>query len=206
MATLNIDERIRLPEDLAPDNDAARVAVLQFFDAFVRGDAASVSGLLSEEDRTELAQLEKDGTWARAVKDIARVDIRTGQADDGMGRTRAVALALYYSGSDFQPQLWAYETSPAPTFSAEASPPNIENELSGEDWIASWYKILAAERLKADEPDEVIVIRSVNKDDQSDLASSEEHTGRPNRGGGGVPGRRPAGEPLDPPGLVPGGG
>ena len=38
MAELGIDKRINLPEDKAPDNDPARIALLEFFDAFVRGD------------------------------------------------------------------------------------------------------------------------------------------------------------------------
>jgi len=205
MTSLNIDERVRLPEEKAPDNDAARTAVLQFFDAFVRGDAASLAGMLSDDDRAELERLEKEGLWAKAVEGVQRVDLQTGQADDGMGHARTVVLALFYTGGDFQPQLWAYQSGPSPSFSAEPTPPNIENQLSGEDWIAAWYKILADERTKADEPDEKIVIKGVNKDEQSDLASAEENTGRPKRGGGGVPGRRPAGEPIDPPGLQPGG-
>lgn len=205
MASLNIDPRVRLPEELAPDNDAARIAVLQFFDAFVRGDAASLADMLSDPDRNELEILQRDGTWERATAKVSRVDVRAGQADDGMGRSQPVVLALFYTGAEFQPQLWAYQTTPAASFSAEPTPPNVENQLSGEDWIAAWYEILAAERLKADEPDEKIVIKSVNKDDQSELASDTQHTGRPIRGGGGVPGRRPPTEPIDPPGLTPGG-
>ncbi len=54
MAQLGIDERVRLPEDKAPDNDEARRAVLEFFDAFARGDDQVVASMVSTADRLEL--------------------------------------------------------------------------------------------------------------------------------------------------------
>jgi hypothetical protein len=193
---------VRLTEEQAPDNDPARVAVLQFFDSVVRGDASVVGGLLADPDRNELERMQKDGSWSRATEGISRVDLRTGQNPDGV----PVVLALFHTTASFQPQLWTYVTTPTAEFAAEPSPPNIVDQLSGDDWIAGWYKILNDELVKAEEPDEKIVIKSVNKDEQGD-GSTTEGQGLPPRGkGGGPPGRRPAGEPIAPPSLTPGGG
>jgi len=207
MAKHNIDPRVRLPEELAPDNDPARVAVLQFFDAFTRGDASIAATMLSAPDRLELERLEEQNRWAPATEAITRVDVRTGANSTG----EQCALAVFHTGTTFQPQLWTYELGAATEFAAEPTPPGIMDQLSGENWIVSWYDILAAELAKAEEPDEKIVMKQVNHDSSGgdgaeEGGSGDTPTGRPTRrGGGGGPGRRPAGDPIDPPRLTPGG-
>lgn len=209
MAKHNIDPRVRLPEELAPDNDPARVAVLQFFDAFTRGDASIAATMLSAPDRLELERLQDQNRWAPATEAITRVDVRTGANSTG----EQCALAVFHTGTTFQPQLWTYEVGVAPEFAAEPTPPGIMDQLSGENWIAAWYDILAAELAKAEEPDEKVVMKQVNHDTSERpettgniVEDGDGPTGRPvRRGGGGVPGRRPAGDPIDPPRLTPGG-
>ena len=46
MAQYGIDPRVNLSEDLAPDNDEGRIAVLRFFDGFAKGDAARLTDVL----------------------------------------------------------------------------------------------------------------------------------------------------------------
>lgn len=201
MTRLDIDPRVRLPEELAPPDDPSRIAVLQFFDGFVRGDATALTDVLSEPDRLELERLQSSGAWEPTIQQITRCDVRCGDTRDGK-----VALAVFHVGRNFEAQLWTYEVAPAPEFTAEPTPPNIVDRLSGDDWIAAWYAVLDEERRKAEEPDERIVIKSTNLDENKDETGSAEGTGLPRRGpGGGNPiGRRPVGEPIDPPSFKPG--
>ena len=46
-AQLGIDERVRMLEEKAPGNDAARTAVLEFFDCFARSDDQALGSMLS---------------------------------------------------------------------------------------------------------------------------------------------------------------
>ncbi|HMN96211.1 MAG TPA: hypothetical protein PKC43_07850 [Phycisphaerales bacterium] len=204
MERYGIDPRVRLPENLAPPDDASRIAVLKFFDGFVRGDAVALGDMLSSPDQLELERLEKSGLWEPVIAQITRCDVRTGETRNGR-----VALAVFHVGRNFQAQLWTYETAPEPEFSAEPTPPNIIDRLSGDDWIASWYAVLEEEMRKANEPDEVVVIRSTVLDENpaESAASSSPNPDLPVRrgGGGGGTGRRPLGEPIDPPSFAPGG-
>ena len=106
MIQLGIDERVRLPEDKAPDNDQARRAVLEFFDAFARGDDQVVASMVSTADRLELEALVDSGAWAETTNQITRIDVQTGSDPQDVNYT--CALAIIYVDGSFQPQLWHY--------------------------------------------------------------------------------------------------
>ena len=63
MTKLGIDERVALAEEHAPRTDAARKAVLVFFDSFARGDDQTLGSMLSSLDRMELGELVDSGAW-----------------------------------------------------------------------------------------------------------------------------------------------
>ena len=104
MAQLGIDQRVRLEEAVAPATNPARKAVLEFFDAFARGDSTALGTMLSGPDRDELTELVDSGAWEETTSQIIQVDIETGQSPDGLD----CALARFYVADDFQPQLWYY--------------------------------------------------------------------------------------------------
>lgn len=188
MADLGIDERVSLPEDLAPPTDAARKAVLEFFDSFARGDQTALGSMLTKVDRDELDELVASGAWADVTGRITQIDVQTGTSpNDG----QPCALAVFYVGGGFQPQLWYYNINDDGTqFASVAAPPNLMDRLHGDDWIAAWFKILDEEIALAEKPDEEFVVpqREVGDD-----------TPRPGRGGGGGPSSSPApSTPTDP--------
>jgi hypothetical protein len=167
MEQLNIDPRVRLPEERAPDNDVDRKAVLVFFDAFARGNAKSVKTMLPLTDQMELDALTESGAWQSSVKDIQMIDVRTGA--NSLGQKCALAVIEVGSGAvtSFQPQLW-YFTADARTslFEAAPTPPGIIDRLSG-NWIDTWHKILAKELALADQPEGIYEIPKKNLDKRS---------------------------------------
>jgi hypothetical protein len=189
MAQLRIDERVALPESKAPDNDADRKIVLEFYDAFVRSDDQAVGRMISGADRLELEELVSAGSWRDTVSRISRVEIQTGMSPLG----QKCALGVFHVGSGFQPQLWYYEElSGEYVFEAAATPPDIMERLSGTDWIAAWHEILDEEIARANEPDEEFEIPQRTFDDEEGSGRSASSPGRraPTRPPGG-PSRRP---------------
>lgn len=161
MDQLGIDHRVSLPEDKAPATDAARKAVLEFFDNFARGDDKALESMLSTVDRTELDELVKSGAWSQTTAQITNIEVRTGQSPDG----QPCAVAVYFVGNDFQPQMWYYKVDgDGATFDAVATPPNLLDRISGNvsDWIAAWFDILHEEMALADKPDEEFVVPQKN--------------------------------------------
>ena len=159
MIQLGIDERVRLPEDKAPDNDEARRAVLEFFDAFARGDDQVVASMVSTADRLELEALVDSGAWDETTNQITRIEVQTGTNPDDPGDANnpgdTCALAVVFVGSSFQPQLWHYAIDmDGARFDAAPTPPGIMDRLSGVDWIAAWFAVLAEEEALANKPDE----------------------------------------------------
>ena len=154
MAQLGIDERVRLPEDKAPDNDEARRAVLEFFDAFARGDDQVVASMVSTADRLELEALVDSRAWDETTNQITRIDVQTGSDPQDVEYT--CALAIIYVDGSFQPQLWHYSVDDmeGARFDAAPTPPGIMDRLSGVDWIAAWFAVLAEEDALANKPDE----------------------------------------------------
>ena len=196
MAQLGIDERVYLAEEVAPDTNVERKAVLEFFDSFARGDATALSSMLSKLDRDELDILVDTGAWSETTSGIERIEVQTGLSPDG----QACALAVFYVHDDFQPQLWYYKTDTmGATFDAVAGPPNLMDQLHGTDWISAWFGILDEELALAEQPAEEIVIPQMDLSDTSRSSGSSgpsvspSNPGNPSPGkpGPGGPGKRP---------------
>ena len=210
MTQYNIDSRVNLQESDAPDTDEQRIAVLLFFDAFARGDAARAGDFLSAPDRTQLERMTKSDEWDEVTGNIFAIDVRTGMSPTGDD----VALGVFMVGENFQPTLWTYQVTGDPslgqaTFDAEPTPPNLINRLSGDDWIQAWYMIWGQELARASEMDEEIEIPSQDFTEEED--SNSGGMGSPSQGpggGGGAPGKRKRdpGKKVNPnPGFGPGG-
>ncbi len=199
MAELGIDERVRLSEADAPETDEKRRAVLEFFDSFARGDAQVLGSMLASIDRMELDDFVESGGWETTTGDISRVVLRTGEHAG-----ESCALAVFWVGAGFQPQLWRYTTGiDAPTFDAVATPPDIMSKLSGDDWIAAWFKLLDEELALADKLEEEFVVQKKDLSDPGfDTGVSMSPGGPPNRQPGSPgPGKRPKPKtPRRPPG------
>ena len=209
MARYDIDPRVNLSEDLAPDNDAGRIAVLRFFDGFARGDSSRVEGMLAGMDALLLKVMTASGEWQEATSDIIGIDVRTGTHP----LVGECALAVFMVGNQFEPQLWAYEISGDPAadgaeFDAQPSPPNMMDRLSGDDWITAWFNILGEEMARATAPDEIVEIPTQDfTEEDSGSSSMGSPAGGPG-GGGNAPGKRkrPKGPKIDPnPGFAPSG-
>lgn len=202
MAELRIDERVILPEDQAPPTNEERTALLEFFDAFARGDAEALGPMLTTLDRLELETMVEEGAWSEATKDISSIEIQTGVNNLGQN----CVLAVLEVNWEFEPQLWYYTMeSVGPVFEAALTPPNILNELSG-DWIAAWHRILEEEIELALMPDEDLTPISENLDEEGPSSSGSSGGGRgpasspnstppPGRGR-----RKPPSAPRRPPG------
>lgn len=208
MTEFNIDPRVNMAEEKAPDSTDQRIAVLRFFDAFARGDSDGLAALLSPVDALQLERMVDSGEWAEATANIGMIDVQTGN-DPTVGDC---ALAVIMVGTQFEPQLWAYEVTGDPasasgsSFDALPCPPDMVNKLSGDNWIAAWMQILEDELARASEPDEVIEITATDLSEEEDSGSS--YTGgAPGFGTpGGQPGRkRPTGPVVDPNPQGPGG-
>ena len=181
MQQMGIDERVHLPEDEAPGQDAARRALLTFFDAFVRGDDRTLGEMLPLTDRLELQALVASGAWTSQAEGIRGVSIRTGISP--MGQPCALGIFETWTARRSykdQVQLWYFEEDAGGTFVFEAvpTPPGIIDRLSG-DWIDRWHEILEEELVLADTPDEEL----------DDLEPEEEETSRA-QGGAPAPTRR----------------
>ena len=209
MAQFNIDPRINMTEDTAPETDEERIAVLLFFDAFVRGNDGKLGDMLSEPDRFQLELMVKNGSFAKSIEKVEMIDIQTGMSPMG----DSVALGIFMVDTDFQPTLWAYQIDGDPergevSFDAQPTPPNLMNRVSGDNLIQAWYQILGEEMARAEEMDEEIEIPSQDFTDTEETKSSTSGGGPGGPGGGGgAPGRRkPTGPVVDPNGpFNPGG-
>lgn len=196
----DIDQRVNLPEENAPKTDIERIAVLKFYDAFARGNAEALKEMLSTADQAELNRIVESGAFKSSTEAITRIDVRCGNQD-----TDRCALAVFHVGDNFEPQLWNYSAgSSSSEFESVASPPDIMNQLSGEDHIGAWYAIVKAELAKADEPD--VQLTLTQKDVGAAQTASAESGGDGGPTGpvgpsspGGAPGKRAPGAPIKAP-------
>jgi hypothetical protein len=148
MQELNIDPRITLAEEHAPPTTEARIALLTFFDGFVRGDQQVVSAMLSPIDRPELDHLVRSGAWAETAKNITEAWIQSGKTEFG-----DAVIARFDVGNTFQPQFWYYTVNgEEATFEAAPTPPGIIDQLAG-NWLEAWERINKNELLLAEKPD-----------------------------------------------------
>jgi hypothetical protein len=200
MLDLGIDDRVSLPEDMAPMTNPERKAVLEFFDSFARGDQTALGSMLTKVDQDELDELVSSGAWADATSKISGIDVQTGTSPTN---GEPCALAVFYVDGGFQPQLWYYNVDrDGAEFDAVAAPPSLMDRLYGDNWIAAWFEILDEEMALADKPDEVFVVPQREVGDDTPRASSggrpaanptrpntPSDPSRPSAPGG--PGRRP---------------
>jgi len=203
MLDLAIDERVVMEEDQAPSTTADRVAVLEFFDAFVRGDTESIGTMLSSLDRMELDELADRPEWKKSIAGITEVTIETGPGPYG----EKCALALFDVDDVYQPQLWYFtEGTDAYQFEAQASPPKVMDQLHGDDWITRWHELLEEEMQLASALDTDLELTKVDLDQGGAEYEDDEPTGgspnRPGFGGGGAgKDRRPPPPKRKPPGA-----
>lgn len=199
MKELNIDPKVELPEERAPETTEERVAVLLFWNAFAKGDAPYASSQMGTADKRVLDGIQKSGHWANATTKIERIEVQC--ANDGEGFSTLGVLTL--GASDEQPLLWdvTLNEANAATFTAFAGPPDILDHLSGENWIEAWKKYVNGLFEKyANLPDEEVEIPQENvqlaeSDDAAPTPPADEGGGG-GAGGGGAPMRkRPTGPP-----------
>lgn len=182
MKELNIDPRVSMDERFAPDTTEKRRAVLQFFDAFARGDATRAGAMMSAEDKTVLDDLVASGDWGSSTRGIDLIEVRAGiRPEDG----KACALAIFTVGDGEQAGLWAYELDAGTaSFAAEPTPPNVMERLSGEDLIAAWYDMLEKYLALAQKPDVDLEAPKENMTQSSPTDAAGEEP-PPDGGGGG---------------------
>lgn len=193
MAEMNIDPRVSLPEEQAPDNDVDRRAILSFFDGFARGNDSAVKNMLQPDDQPQLAAMLESGDWKDCTARIDKIDIQCGNSPT----SDKCALAVFEvkgGGEMFQPQMWTYSsTEDGALFEAQACPPGIMDRLTG-DWISRWFEILTEEMALADKADDEYLVAQRDLDNDTTPAAG----GAP----AGAPGIPPPGS-LRPPGGAP---
>ena len=193
MAQYDIDPRVNLPEDRAPETEAQRVAVLKFFDSFARGNADSLRGMLSGPDQFLLDELVKSGAFSKSTGAITKINVRC--ANQG---GNDCTLAIFQVADGYQPQLWSYNAAGStPEFDSVATPPAILDKIQGDDPIASWFSVLKLELAKANEADASPELKQEDFTEKTETPSEGE-TAAPGRPAG-SPGRRMPGAPVKPP-------
>jgi len=200
MRQYDIDPRITLVEDEKPmdDSDPERttkkiVAVLQFFDAMVRGADSKLQPMLASADQKVLADLVQQGLFAPAAKAVTRVVLGCGPIQSATGVEEAV-FALVQTGTRFDAQLWTFQLDEqgAASFNSVPTPPEVLMHLSGTKAaprIRQWADLLKAKMVEAQKPDELVELPSV------DWSETTEDSGE---AGGGSPATTPGSRPQGP--------
>ena len=83
---------------------AQRKAILEFFDAFARGDDQIAGEMMTLADQYELEDLVETGEWEITADLVTEVLLETGTSPHGMD----CVLAIFEVGDSYQPQLWYY--------------------------------------------------------------------------------------------------
>lgn len=192
---LGISDKVELSEDDAPDTDEARIAVLKFYDAFAKGDAAAARALLDPVEAPVLDAMVADGSWKAATDDLDAIEVKTGVSP--AQEPCALGLFAFVEGDD-EAALWTYTASGSSAgFTAVMTPPDVMTKLDMADPIASWYSLIEQFIARAEEPDVKIELTSedltvAGRPADSDDGGSED-SGAPM---GAPPMRRP---PVDTP-------
>ena len=194
-----LSDLLWMEESQAPGTTEERILVLEFFDAFARGDARGLASMMTLLDAAELQMLVDENIWEGMTGNIEEIRIRTGASPDG----QRCALAMFVADGRDEAQLWYYLNDPTdPQFESAPCPPHMMSRLHGDDLIALWHEIIAEETELAMRPDEDVSISRVNLDDADGSSAGAPAPGRFSPGGGGgSPDRRPPPPPRAPPGL-----
>lgn len=111
MQSAKPDSRVQFPRsETLRDESLARV-IIQFADAFAKGDAVRVGEMLSEGDRSLLAQLESTGAWDESTARIEAVRVVTvlqTPGDVAEAMSALVVFAVQEPGSAY-PIAWLAE-------------------------------------------------------------------------------------------------
>ena len=136
-SSLSIDGRILLDELDAPRDEAARIAILQFFNAILNTDVSTLQGMLAINDQIELGVMMDSGLDAY-MQNISLVQLQTGSSPEG----QSCVLALFEIGLNYQVQMWYYQNSGSGfTFESGSTRPNLVGSLSG-NWITNYFELL----------------------------------------------------------------
>ena len=190
MAEYKIDERVNLPEKMAPNTNEKRVAVLKFWNAFAKSDSDYVGQHMTKLDENVLAGLIKNRTWATTTAKITAIEVQC--KDDGEG---FATFGLVTSSGTEQPMLWdATMSSDQATFTAFPGTQDIMSHLSGEDSIGAWktyinglfekYSNLPDEEVETPQED----LQLAEGDDPASGGGGGETPAPPDGGGGGAGG------------------
>lgn len=177
MKSLSIDERVSLPEDLAPKTTEERKAVLLFWNAFAKGDQTTAGGMMSERDAKVLKKLTEGSGWAKSTAGIKSIEVQCKNDSKGFA-----TFAIITSDLPDRALLWdAADEDGKIVFTSFPGPPDILDHLSGTDSIAAWKKYVNDMFEKyANLPDEEVEIP------QSKVEEGEEASDS-GSGGGGTP-------------------
>jgi hypothetical protein len=166
MKSLSIDERVSLPEELAPKTTEERKAVLLFWNAFAKGDDAAAGRMMSERDAKVLKKLTEGGGWAKSTTGIKSIEVQCKNDSNGFA-----TFAIITSDLPDRALLWdAGDEDGKILFTSFPGPPDILDHLSGTDSIAAWKKYVNDMFEKyANLPDEEVEIpqSKVEEDEQS---------------------------------------
>ena len=204
MAQLAIDDRIYMQDAAAPASTEERQAVLEFFDAFVRGRDGQLRPMLSETDQPLLELMVDLGRFTEVAEAIEEVEVVAGSSPDG----RPAVLGMYVRDGVDEYQLWYFEIDAGlARFESAPTPPGIVARLSGpiDGYIERWHEILDEEMRLASQPDEEIRL-DVNLDEESESdgeggSPSMSPGAAPSPGGGSPIRRHRPGSPRRPPGI-----
>ena len=133
----SIDARIHLDELEAPRDETSRIALLEFFDALLKVDEATLENSVSFSDKLELKAMVSAGL-ADYMDSVSRLDLKVGINPLG----GSCVMGVFEIDMDYQVQFWGFSTDGTSiTFSSLEIPPNLVNTLSG-NWIESYYALM----------------------------------------------------------------
>ncbi|MDG2423652.1 MAG: hypothetical protein P8M22_06725 [Phycisphaerales bacterium] len=196
MTEYGIDDRVYMSEDKAPSSEKEKIALLKFFDAWVRGNHEYVIEVLGTADQPQLMAMVQEGQWAASTGDVIdNVELQTGPAKDG--GTCVLAIFEHIDVMrDPEAQLWSYRAKNIGNISddetigfwAIATPPGMVDRLSGDDRIAEWWKILDEENAMwaMDDSDQ---LADLSEDEEDEKAGGK----KPGKSSSGSSGRRQPG-------------
>ncbi|MDP7004898.1 MAG: hypothetical protein QF718_01635 [Phycisphaerales bacterium] len=188
---LMIDNRIVLSEEESPKKEAARIAILKFFDAMLDSDPTRLGSMLSFGDKLELGVM-MDAGLRQVMDQVSMVELKTGSSPE----SRECVMGVFEIGLNYQIQLWYYkQENGAYIFEAVETPPNLVNKLSG-NWITSYFMLKAKQIEIAQQPDEETSYTLAGETTTSDGGLGDGGGGP--KGPGGPSGPRSPGGPRGP--------